>query len=136
MRDILQRWQRIWESAFLGGKESSGCGCEGWELVSAAADSACFGDLSLFEQNVLFLHTLLPGAKSTWHTSSFPKLCVLFQEDMISVVISFPSSTILTLAGNLRNFSPKILIILFACCVEDGARGFVNSLFGYEIRNN
>lgn len=51
------------------------------------------------------LHMLLPGSTSTWHT-----LAVL-------VTVSFSSSTVLTLAGNLKTCSPKISIILFACGV-------------------
>lgn len=55
---------------------------EDLELISAAADSAFpGGTLSFLNKmwvfSIVFLYTLLPGAKSTWHTSSFLKLCVL-----------------------------------------------------------
>lgn len=116
------------ESAFFGEKDGSWGKYEDPELISGTADSVSdwrvYTWLTIFVNKMWFLvplYTLLPGAKSRWHTGSFPNYFLLKHAQIISVIISLPSSTLLTLASNLKNYS-EILIILFACCVEDEVR--------------
>lgn len=123
-RDALYTWV-----CFLGEKDGSWGKYEDPELISGTADSVpdwqwVYTWLTIFVNRTWFLvplYTLLPGAKSRWHTGSFPNYFLLKHAQIISVIISLPSSTLLTLASNLKNYS-EILIILFACCVEDEVR--------------